>query len=189
MHDYQGQGESLCFFSQRRGGPRPFLIMMDNRTLSCTLLVPPDLFGQVVGDYRVANTLRFLLLRHEWKARGRREGHRITTRYQQSAARLRKVAFRVGPDLWFQLGCYARVLGVSRCLAFVLLMEAELANTHVGTPPGKRWRKNWRRHYLLYYEIVGLRIGARTIRRRRKYVDNATEARMKRIFLQFEGES
>ena len=66
-------------------------------------------------------------------------------------------------------------------------MEEELReDVNVGTLPGKRWRKNWRRHYLLYYEIVGLGLEGSTIHRRRKYVDRPEEAAQKRLFLQFE---
>ena len=167
------------------------MVMANSRLISCTLLIRPDLLPQVVGPARIESLLESLLLRHEWQARGRQRGRGITAKYQKAGSCLQKVAFRVDPVLWYQLGCYARVLGVSRCCAFALLLEADAAvgTVDVGTLPGKRWRKNWRRQYLLYYEIVGLGMPGRTVLRRRKYVDDAWEARMKRMFLQFEDSS
>lgn len=177
-----------AFFSQQKTAGSPLDYMISNRMISCTLLVPPDLFRRVVAYYPVANVLRSLLLRYEWKAQGRHQSKRTTTQYQRPASGLDRVDFRVSPILWHQLGCYARVLGVSRCHAFTLLMEADAANVPVGTPAGRRWRKNWRRHYLLYYEIIGLGASGRTLIRRRKYIDDAFQAKLKRIYDQFEPE-
>lgn len=148
--------------------------------LSCTLLVPPVLFKRVVGYDRLEAILEWLLKKHEWKTSGRQVGERITTRYQNSGQLLQRVAFRAHADSWHRLGLYARVLGVSRCLAFVLLMEEELARPDVGTPPGDRWRSRWQRHYVLYYELVGLHQTDGRIIRRRRYVDNREEANLKR---------
>lgn len=152
--------------------------MEKRREIDCTLLIPTDLIEHMtVPVSRAGNVIEWLLLRSGHKAAGRRSGERLTTRYQKPSCPLRKVNFRVHPVVWHQLGCFARVHGVSRCLAFAMLLREYASGETEGTPsqpPRKRF-------YLLYYELVRVVGRPTTISRRRKYVDEALEARSKRI--------
>lgn len=151
--------------------------MEKRREIDCTLLIPRDLIGHMtVPLRRTGNMIEWLLLRSGHTAGGRRSGDRLTTRYQRPESPLRKVNFRVHPVVWHQLGCFARVHGVSRCLAFVMLLRAYASGQTEGTPPETR-----KRFYLLYYELVKVVGRPTTISRRRKYIDDALEARSKRI--------
>lgn len=159
------------------GDPSPFM-EEKRRQLDCSLLVPRELIREFdVPPPRLGNLIEFLLRVAGDSAGGRHSGTHLTVRYQPSDATLQKLNFRVRPVIWHQLGCYARVLGVSRCFAFVLLLREHLRRQSEGTPAKL---PKYQRHYLLYYDLVRISAGTTTIVRRRKFIDNALEYRMKR---------
>lgn len=173
----------LVFFATT--GRWPTLVGMERRRqVDCTLLIPRELLGAIdVPLARVGNFIDFLIRSRGESGAGRKVGRRLTARYQQAGSDLVKVNFRVSPAIWHQLGCYARVHEVSRCRAFVLLLRLHIAAQSEGTPTIWSGRK---RFYLLCYDLVRIAGGTATISRRRKYVDEPNEARLKRIYAEIE---
>lgn len=176
--------------------------MREQKSIACTLIMPRVLRDRVRAAGSIASVLRHALMAGNRMAAGRRIGGPLRVRYQASRPDLVRVDFRVESLLWYEFGCYAKTLGISRCRAFVELVEAveewfasqgrsggskrkpregrapRLGDTEiVGTPIDPRLK----REFLLTFELVRIQGGIPTVVRRRKYVDSPGVAWFKRL--------
>jgi len=91
----------------------------------CTILIPRKRLRQVLSlaGARGWRPLLSRIVRAMPDRAARRVVTRALVRYQRSGQNLVRVCFRPEADDWLELGQIALHLGISRCLAFMLLVR------------------------------------------------------------------
>lgn len=102
--------------------------MASPRTLACTLLVPRALLPLVRRRLRDGGANALLMRLCSGRPPEQWSRIRPTAAYQDKGQELIRVHVRVGPQVWVAFGLRARLMGVSRCLAFVLMILARGSN-------------------------------------------------------------
>src|SRR5690606_26065707 len=125
-------------------------------SLTCTLLIPQSLWARICKpgeNRRISSLVRVVLMRAAMSKTGRTGAGRINMRYQAAGQDLRRFNFRLAPGLWQKLGMHARVMEVSRCRAFAILVEDFLADTQNAGTPALSDFPPFARHWVAISEI------------------------------------